>query len=312
MQYLEQFLEVFLAEKGASGNSVIAYKNDLNDFAKYLKSKYLAEDSLSSVEIEGYMSFLAQNSLSPRSISRKVAAIRSYYNYLVSEKICLANPAALADLPKFYNKLPNVLSLDEVQALLQWCELEQKPEQIRLLAMISLLYSSGLRVSELISLKVNDLVVEHTSIREHFIIRGKGAKERLVITNDYAISKLKAYLKVRGLFIGNKKNQLYFFPSRAEQGYMTRQNFAISLKKAATGSGLDPAKVSPHVLRHTFATHLLINGADLRSIQSLLGHSDINTTQIYTQVDHTKLSATMANHPLYGINETFSKSKKKI
>ena len=298
MRHLEQFLESFLAEKGGAKNSVVAYSTDLSDFASYLIKHNIAEQDLTTQQVEGYIVFLSKSGLKPRSIARKVASIRSYYHYLVSEKILSHNPALNADVPKYQTALPNILCVEEIQTLINHCNTDQSPEGIRLNAMIHLIYSSGLRVSELISLKMTDLVQEGDRIRDHFIISGKGSKERIIITNDYAISKIQQYLKVRGMFVKKPNQHCYLFPSPSMQGYMTRQNFAINLKKACSEAGLDFTRISPHTLRHSFATHLLDNGADLRSIQSLLGHSDINTTQIYTQINTSRLSSIIKLHPL--------------
>jgi integrase/recombinase XerD len=307
MFYLEQFLESFLAEKGGSKNSVIAYKKDLTDFSVYLSKAHKSEEEIKTKDIESFIAYLSKQKLQARSIARKIASIRSYYHFLITEKILKINPAVLVDIPKYRSPLPNVLSIDEIKNLVDYCQQDKSPEGLRLNAMIHLLYSSGLRVSELVSLKVTDIIIQGNNIRDSFIIQGKGSKERVVITNDYAISKIKEYMPFRSTFIEKKHplNKVYLFPSRAKQGYMTRQNFAVNLKNAAINSGLDFTKVSPHTLRHSFATHLLSNGADLRTIQALLGHSDISTTQIYTQINTTRLKAAIQLHPLADkINQT--------
>ena len=301
MQYLERFLESFLAEKGGARNSILAYKKDFQDFGFYLKkTARISEEIVSTADIEKYIIYLSKNKLQARSIARKVAAIRSYCHFLITEKMLNSNPASLVDIPKYRPSLPSVLSVEEIRDLVSYCDDDTSDEGRRLSAMIHLLYSSGLRVSELVSLKLADVLVHGTSIRDNFIIQGKGSKERIVITNDYAILKVEEYLKVRGSFVDKKYplNKIYLFPSRAAQGYMTRQNFAVNLKNAAINAGLDFNRVSPHALRHSFATHLLSNGADLRSIQVLLGHSDISTTQIYTQVDNGRLASAIRLHPL--------------
>jgi integrase/recombinase XerD len=300
MLYLEQFLESFLAEKGGAKNSLVAYKKDLFDFNLYLQKKLkIKEDEVTTQNIEEFIIHLSKQQLQPRSIARKVAAIRSYYHFLVTEKILKANPATLVDIPKYRAPLPNVLSLEEIKTLIDYCAQDKSPEGLRLNAMIQLLYSSGIRVSELVSLKIADIIMQGNNIRDNFIIKGKGSKERVVITHEYAIKTIKEYLQVRDLFVKKKHhlNRVYLFPSRAKQGYMTRQNFALNLKNATINAGLDFNRISPHTLRHSFATHLLNNGADLRSIQALLGHSDISTTQIYTQIDTLRLNNAMQNHP---------------
>jgi integrase/recombinase XerD len=301
MSYLEQFLESFLAEKGGAVSSVAAYKKDLRDFASYLSLVLkIQEHQVMSADIESFISYLRQKMLQPRSIARKVAAIRSYYHFLISQGILKTNPAILVDIPKYLATLPNVLSIEEIQQLIDYCQQDPSPEGLRLSAMTHLLYSTGLRVSELIALKLEDIVMGTLEVRDNFIIKGKGGKERIVITNDYALQRLRLYLEIRDFFVckNNPLHKIYLFPSKSLQGYMTRQNFALMLKNAAINAGLDFEKVSPHTLRHSFATHLLTNGADLRSIQALLGHSDISTTQIYTHVDSKRLLSAINKHPL--------------
>ncbi|AVP87367.1 site-specific tyrosine recombinase XerD [Candidatus Phycorickettsia trachydisci] len=295
MIYLQRFLENCLAEKGCSINSILAYKNDLQTFNTYLVTKGYKEDLISTEEIEQFISNLKNQNLNPRSIARKISAIKSYYQFLMSEELIPSNPSIMLESPKYRSKLPNILSIDEIKALVDFCAQDPSPEGIRLTAMICLIYCSGLRVSELVSLKLADVMLKEGKVRDMFIIKGKGSKERAVITNDIALEKLNNYIACREHF---GKNSIYLFPSKSKQGYLTRQNFAIGLKRAAYGAGLDGSKISPHVLRHSFATHLLNNGADLRSIQTLLGHSDISTTQIYTQVSTNKLEQVMQKHPL--------------
>lgn len=295
MIYLQRFLENCLAEKGCSINSILAYKNDLQTFNTYLVTYGYQEDLISSEEIEYFIVKLKEQGLSPRSIARKISALKSYYQFLMSEELISKNPILMVESPKYRSKLPNILSIDEIKALVEFCAQDSSPEGIRLTAMICLIYCSGLRVSELVSLKLTDVILKGRKIRDMFIIKGKGSKERAIITNNLALEKLSQYI---GCIDHFAKSSIYLFPSSSKQGYMTRQNFAVSLKKAAHGAGLNGSRISPHVLRHSFATHLLSNGADLRSIQTLLGHSDISTTQIYTQVSTSKLEQVMQKHPL--------------
>jgi integrase/recombinase XerD len=305
MLYIERFLENFLAEGGGSKNSVIAYKKDLLDFSVFIAKLNIDQDAVTTNDIESFIIYLAKKNLKSRSTARKIAAVRNYYNFLVTERILPFNPATFASIPKYTASLPNPLSVNEIINLVDYSGKDKSPEGIRLSAMINLLYASGLRVSELISLKASDILLGDDNIREVFIIQGKGSKERLVITNARATENIKKYLPFRYLFIekNNPSSKIYLFPSRAKQGYMTRQNFALNLKNAALNAGLDPNKISPHILRHSFATHLLSNGADLRSIQALLGHSDISTTQIYTHITNERLIETIHKHPLIDSNK---------
>jgi integrase/recombinase XerD len=301
-QYISQFLEMILAEKGLSKNSAIAYKNDLMDFLCFLKTKHILEiTSVTSDDVREFVYTLNKNQISSRSIARKISSIRSFYYFLIMENIAKENPAQLIDLPKYSTPLPTILSIEEIQKLIHSCS-KNTPENIRLRAMIHLLYATGLRVSELVSLKNSNLSLNRNTgeLKNHLTVCGKGNKERVVIINEIALASLKQYLEYQTFFLTEKnKNSLYLFPSNSSQGYMTRQNFAILLKNTALLSGINTDRISPHILRHSFASHLLAGGADLRVIQELLGHSDISTTQIYTHVQIDKLRDTIRQfHPL--------------
>lgn len=297
MNLIEQFIEMMLAERGIAQNSSSSYRRDLLDFANYLKG----QDNLTNVspdEIRAFVYSLSKNKMNPRSISRKISAIRSFYYFLISEGAIQENPAMHIDLPKFTKPLPTTLSVDEIKILLQICD-SHSPEDIRLKCMISLLYASGIRVSELVSLKVTNIStdINNGKINNYITILGKGSKERLVIINDNAIKNLEEYLPIREIFIPLKDQEnLYLFPSKSIAGHMTRQNFGLLLKQASIKAGLDTAKISPHILRHSFASHLLEGGADLRVIQELLGHTDISTTQIYTHVKPKQLKEIVKKH----------------
>lgn len=303
MQYIDQFLEMTLAERGIAQNSALSYKRDLLDFQVFLSDIKVSELAVSSDDIDKYISNLATNQISPRSINRKISTLKSYYNFLISEQYTKYNPTLIVDLPKYNNKLPSVLSIENIKALLDFIGNDSSPEGIRLSAMIHLIYASGLRVSELVSLKLIDIAIGHNSsrVRKTFLVKGKGGKERVVVINDQARIVIENYLEIREIFCKGKSQtaKSYFFASSSSLGHMTRQNFAQLLKKAALDSGLDPEIVSPHILRHSFASHLLEGGADLRVIQELLGHADISTTQIYTHVQTRHLKKTLKEcHPL--------------
>lgn len=305
MEYIEQFLEMMLAERGIAKNSILGYKNDLLDFQSFLTHRQLSELNIQGLEIRSWIEHLAKNGLQPRSINRKISTIKGYYEFLISESYANYNPILIIDLPKYQAKLPSVLSINEVKTLLDYCEEDKTFEGIRLKAMIHLLYASGLRVSELVSIKLSDVLVNKISniVSKMFTIKGKGAKERVVLINQLALNSLAEYLVIRSNFI-NKKNSrsnLYLFSSKATEGYMTRQNFALLLKQAALKASLNPINISPHTLRHSFASHLLENGADLRVIQELLGHTDISTTQIYTHIQTNHLKKALELHPLQSV-----------
>ncbi|MGV2432482.1 MAG UNVERIFIED_CONTAM: site-specific tyrosine recombinase XerD [Rickettsiaceae bacterium] len=291
---------MMLAERGIAKNSAISYARDLKDFALYIKNSNIKElENATNQDIREFIHQLSKSGLGSRSVARKISSIRSFYSFLISESLAKENPAQFIDLPKYTEPLPITLSGEEIKNLLEICDESLSPENIRLKCMISLLYSSGLRVSELVSLKVTNLSInaETKIIGNYLNILGKGNKERIVIINDDAIKSLTKYLEYRICFMPNtEKSNVYLFPSKSKEGYMTRQNFALLLKNASIKAGIDPEKVSPHVLRHSFASHLLDGGADLRVIQELLGHSDISTTQIYTHVRQDKLREVIQEH----------------
>lgn len=303
MNFITQFLEMLTAERGVAKNSIISYQRDLLDFRQFLSSNKLNELTANSQNISSFIQYLAQKKLSARSINRKLSTIKNYYNFLISENHTDTNPVILVDLPRYKPPLPSALSISEIKQLIDFCNHDSSPMGIRIKAMIYLLYASGLRVSELVSLKMSSILINKASgeIRKVFTVLGKGNKERAVVINDQAAKSLQEYLSVRGHFINPKlaRSKLYLFPSLSAAGYMTRQNFAISLKQLALEAGLEPERVSPHVLRHSFASHLLEGGADLRTIQELLGHADIGTTQIYTHIQTEHIKKTLQQyHPL--------------
>jgi len=303
MKYIEQFLEMALAERGIAENSLLSYKRDLSDYRQFLTQKSITELSASTEDIDKYIISLAEKEIAPRSINRKISTLKSYYNFLISENHTNYNPTLVVDLPKYGNKLPSVLSVEDIRLLLDFCHNDPSPEGVRLCAMIHLIYASGLRVSELVSLKLVEITSGYKSmeVRSTFLVKGKGGKERMVVISYKARRAIADYLQIREHFCKSKSQlaKTYFFTSNSSQGHMTRQNFATLLKQVALKSGLDPDIISPHVLRHSFASHLLEGGADLRVIQELLGHSDISTTQIYTHVQTGHLKKTLQEcHPL--------------
>ncbi len=302
MEFISQFLEMLLAERALSKNSILSYKRDLLDFRNYLAKQKLSEFSITTENARNWIEYLAVNGLQARSINRKISTIKSYYEFLINENHTNLNPLLNVDLPKYQNQLPEILSIDEIKSLLEYCSQDNSPKSVRLNAMIHLLYASGLRVSELVSLKLSDVLTNKMSreVRKVFSVLGKGNKERIIVINEQAVNSLVKYLAVRDNFVNKTKpkNLIYLFPSSAATSYMTRQNFAILLKSAALYAGLNPEHISPHVLRHSFASHLLEGGADLRVIQDLLGHADISTTQIYTHLQTNHLKKALLHHPL--------------
>ncbi|HEV2565106.1 MAG TPA: site-specific tyrosine recombinase XerD [Microvirga sp.] len=296
------FLDMLAAERGASKNTLDAYRRDLDDYLAYLKEAGGQPDTASSATIRGFMASLEERGLKASSAARRLSAVRQFHKFLYVEGYAPADPTAAVSAPKRGRALPKVLSVAEVDRLLQVAyEGVRHPEAApaerlraaRMACLLELLYATGLRVSELIALPRSA-----AKTRDRFlVVRGKGAKERLVPLTDAARDAARAYLVL--LEEQKKAAGPWLFPADSESGHLTRQAFARDLKVVAGAAGLRADKISPHVLRHAFASHLLQNGADLRVVQELLGHSDISTTQIYTHVLDERLKSMVRDlHPL--------------
>lgn len=300
MSLIESFLEMLEAERAASGNTLSAYRLDLESLSEFCHPDSLEEADLDT--LRGYIKYLNKQGYSPRSINRKISSMKQFYQFLSSEEVISTNPTIEIDLQKQSKALPKMLEIKEINLLFDYLSNQDTSEMIRLSCMLAIMYSSGVRVSELVSLKLSNFELEGRSVKSIFTVIGKGNKERLAILNSQAQEILIRYLVIREEFIPKShknKHCPWLFPSDGNQGYMTRQRFGQLLKELALNSGLDPHIISPHVLRHSFASHLLENGADLRSIQELLGHSSINTTQIYTHLASDKLQQVINSfHPL--------------
>ncbi len=285
--YIDRFLEMMAAESGASPNTLSAYRSDLE------QASGLAKGSLSDADRAGLEKIAsAWSELKNSSVSRKSSSLRRFFGFLVEEGFRADDPSDSLPRPGGQRSLPKVLSHEEVAKLFETIELRldiknPKPKDARLSALIELLYGSGLRASELVSLPRKSVMMD----RPFLIISGKGGKERLVPISDRARHAVKRWIG----FVD--KDEKYLFPSRT--GHLSRIRLFQIIKDLATKSDINPTKISPHVLRHAFATHLLEGGADLRALQTLLGHSDISTTQIYTHVDSARLVELVNNrHPL--------------
>ena len=277
MKYIEVFLEAMAAERGRSQKTLAAYNSDLTHADAALNGGLINADS---VAIQQYLSNLPDKA---SSVARKASALRSFYKFLMLEKIITHNPTTNLELPKRTRTLPKFLSMSEIDLLIS--SAGDIKTSVRLRAMIELLYASGLRVSELCELPMTAI------LGDKLLIHGKGAKERIVPMHDGAIDALNKWLRTRG-DIESK----YVFQSNGKSGHITRDGFFKILKKCAVLSGISPDRVSPHVLRHSFASHLLAGGANLRAIQTMLGHEDISTTQIYTHVMPEQLQETIEKH----------------
>lgn len=284
-----------MASRGAAKNSRKSYAVDLHDFSDFY-GKNIAKANQQF--IEAWLIDLHERGYSARSIARKTSALRQFYRFLYEEGHRKDNPALHLESPKQPKPLPKLLSGAEIRQLLDFLQAQTTPHHLRLRAMVELLYSSGLRVSELVSLPLfaaNRIIKAGDPL---LMVKGKGGKERIVPVNHHAIAALISYLNIRAEWAKKEGAKKWLFPSASEQGYFTRQQFARDLKNAAFEAGLDGTKISPHVLRHSFASHLLAGGADLRVIQELLGHANIATTEIYTHLLPEKLKALVAQHPL--------------
>lgn len=290
--HLEQFFEMLLAERGVAKNTIEAYRRDLVAVAEYLRPQAL--DTITSVGLTDYLSSIAEEGMSPRTSSRRLSALRQYFGFLVQEGIRTDNPTIKIDRPKLGRPLPKYLTEFEVEALLTAARLQRGRHGRRLTLIVELLYATGLRISELVTLPASA-----AKAQDALIIYGKGGKERLVPLGRQAISAMQSYEKDRNSFHMGQGDSPWLFPSRGKGGHISRRRVGQMLDELAVEAGIEVQKVSPHVLRHAFATHLLHNGADLRTVQELLGHEDLSTTEIYTHIlDERMKSLVLQKHPL--------------
>ena len=296
------YLDMLAAERGASANTLAAYGRDLQDFGDHLTDAGRSLADATSDDIRAYLAALARRGFSATSTARRLSAVRQLFRFLYAEGRRDDDPAAVIAGPKRGLTLPKVLSVAEVDRLLAAAHagvsdperpIGHRARAARLACLLEVLYATGLRVSELVALPASAAQRDQRML----IVRGKGDKERLVPLNEASKRAMATYLALRREAGGDDSRWLY--PSFGESGHLTRQHFARELKAIAAATGLRPAQVSPHVLRHAFASHLLQNGADLRSVQTLLGHADISTTQIYTHVLAERLKSLVRDlHPL--------------
>jgi integrase/recombinase XerD len=293
---IEAFLEMMAVERAASVHTLTAYGRDLADAEGWLAKRKLDLNRARAPDVERYFEDLSRRGLSAATAARRRAAVRQFYRFALGEGWREDDPSRRVDAPKKGRSLPKVLSREEVERLIDAAEAREGAGGLRLKCMVELLYASGMRISELLALPLAVLARDPT----HLIVRGKGGKERLAPLNEAARAAVKDYLAVRPAHLptGDKANP-WLFPSRGKAGRLTSRRFAQMLDEAALEAGIDPGRVSPHVLRHAFATHLLEGGADLRVVQKLLGHADIATTQIYTHVATDRLTEVVNRaHPL--------------
>jgi integrase/recombinase XerD len=288
---VDAFLEMLTVERAAARNTIESYTNDLSDFSEFAASRRQATTGVDADTCQEYMASLHARGLSARTAARRLSALRQFHLFLLKEGVRNDDPTSQLDMPRLPKPLPKFLAESEVDALLQAAA--RKPGRPGALARaaLELLYATGMRVSELLSLPRAALGAK----AEVMIIKGKGGKERMLPLSDAAKEAATA------LVTATEAKSKWLFPGRDPKQSLTRQAFFLLLKQVAVEAGLDPARVSPHVLRHSFASHMLARGADLRSLQLLLGHADISTVQIYTHVQTERLRKLVEeHHPLSG------------
>jgi len=285
-------------ERGAAANTVDAYRRDLGHFAGFVRRRHREPEDATTAHVRAYLKTLSEAGLAARTASRRLSVLRQFFRFLYAENIRGDDPTRGVDGPRAGRTLPKYLDEAEVDGLLTAAQAHGGADGARLEALLEVLYATGLRVTELVGLPMAAISRDGLMLT----VRGKGAKERLVPLSEPAQDALARYLEVRDGFLakaGRAGADRFVFPSRGRDGYLTRVRFAQLLKELAVEAGIDPRRVSAHVLRHSFASHLLAHGADLRALQQMLGHADIATTQIYTHVLDERLKALVAGaHPL--------------
>jgi integrase/recombinase XerD len=313
--HITNFLEKLKAEDGLSLNTILSYNKDLELFVRFLTTKKTAFEDVSSNHLKDYLYDLHKQNLRSASIARKISCLKNFYKFLENENLIKSSPASQLSVPKRDLKLPKFLSEEEVFKLLNFVNLDKSEFGIKLSCMLEILYAAGLRVSELVSLPlsaIQESVDENNekTLRNYLIVKGKGNKERIAPLNKAAIKMLLQYLQLRQkmgqenskwLFVGmarssKKQDEIRLRNSALLDTHLTRQRLHQMLKELAKKVGIDPSRVHPHVIRHSFASHLLNSGVDLRVLQELLGHSDISTTEIYTHILDSKLKDLVFNH----------------
>lgn len=298
---LALFLDMQAVERGASANTLDAYRRDLEDLSLFLVTEGVRVEAASTPDLRAYLADLSGRGLKPATVARRLSALRQFYRFLYVEGHRGDDPAAVLEGPKRGRSLPKVLTVEDVSRLIATAHAraqeEVKPAEhlrrLRTVCLVEMLYATGLRISELAALPASAARTRGDAI----IVTGKGNKERLVPLGAAAKAAMTAWLDARRA--AGLDTSRWLFPSFGESGHLTRQHAALDLKDLARAAGLDPAALSPHVMRHAFASHLLAHGADLRIVQTLLGHADISTTQIYTHVLDERLAAMVRDlHPL--------------
>jgi len=291
----EAFIEMLAAERGASKNTEAAYSADLKNLEAFLARRKQKPVTANADALRAYLKSLDYLGMTPSTVARRLSVMRQFFRFLLAERRRKDDPASTLDSPRLGRSLPKILSRVEVDRLIEAAQAKGGTDGGRMETLLEILYGTGLRVSELVTLPLAAAERDPTML----VVRGKGDKDRLVPLSDPARAAIAKWLHVRAASLAEDETSRYLFPSRGRTGHLTRQRFAQLLKESALAAGIDPARVSPHVLRHAFASHLLEAGADLRSVQLMLGHADIATTQIYTHVIPEKLRSLVEDkHPL--------------
>ena len=291
----EAFLEMMAAERSASLNTIEAYKRDLEEFAQFVVTRGTRIEAATADQVRDYLRMRARTGLASVTMARKLSVLRGYFAFLLGEGVRRDDPCAVMDTPRLGRRLPKTLNQDEVGRILAKARDRDGADGRRLTALVEILYATGLRVTELVTLPISALSRD----RRVLVVRGKGGKERMVPLGTPARQAIELYLADRRKLERSGAAVRFLFPGRSGPGHLSRSHFARLLKRLGVEAGIDPRRISPHVLRHAFATHLVDHGADLRSVQQMLGHADISTTQIYTHVADSRLKTLVAErHPL--------------
>lgn len=308
LQIVERFLDMLSAERGASANTIDAYARDLSNFASFIHKRDRAIEAATTEDVSAFVALMVEEGLAASSRARRLSALKQFFRFLMTEGIRSDDPASMVGGPKREAALPKTLSVEEVDRLLlaarrkvEETQNGQRAKALRLYCLLEILYATGMRVSELVALPRSALVGDERTLT----IKGKGGRQRMVPLNPAAQEALRYYLRERdSASVSERGNGVasgspWLFPSWGQQGHLTRQRLAQELKLLAGQAGIESSRVSPHVLRHAFASHMLERGTDLRSVQKLLGHADIGTTQIYTHLREGHLRKVVdEHHPL--------------
>jgi integrase/recombinase XerD len=294
--HIDAFLEMMIAERGAADNTEESYQRDLLDFERFIGKK--STISASERDITDYLTSLSKQGFAASTLARRLSCLKQYYQFLFSEDTIKHNPSTGVDSPKQPSNIPHYCTEEEINTLIVTAHEDHSAKGVKLATMLEILYASGLRISELVTLPRSALQHRISSLSGQDIyflmVKGKGDKERIVPLNHKAVESLKHYNELNA-----QSRSKFLFPAKGASGHVSRQVVARNLKKLALETGIDPDKIHPHALRHSFASHLLNNGMDLRVLQELLGHSDISSTQIYTHIAQDKLKQLVnENHPL--------------